>query len=134
MIITEYSQGRLRATFSKWSVAKDFADPMYNYLVYGYEPGSFFTAVLANDFMAAVLKSHPSNDIPALKNLVGWMNDCMPTDAYGSYTAVKEWSKMDDEDRRYCLERHNLMYTTKEEVWKTLKGDPVEKYTWSDDI
>jgi hypothetical protein len=134
MIITEYSQGRLRATFSKWSVDKDFADPMYNYLVYGYEPGSFFTAVLANDFMAAMSKSHPSNTIPALKKLVGWINDCMPVDAYGSYTAVKEWCRSDDEDRRYCLERHHLLYTTKEEVWKTLKGDPVESYAWADDI
>ena len=134
MKITEYSKGRLRATFSKWSVDKDFADPMYNYLVYGYEPGSFFTAVLANDFMAAVLKSHPSNTIPALKKLVGWINDCMPADAYGSYTAVKEWCQLDDDYRRYSLEQHRLLYTTKEEVWKTLKGDPVESYMQLDDI
>jgi hypothetical protein len=134
MIITEYSKARLRATFSKWEVDKDFADPMYNYLVYGYEPGSFFTAVLANDFMAAMLKSHPSNTIPALKRLVGWINDCMPTDAYGSYTAVKDWCQLDDDYRRYCLEQHHLLYTTKEEVWKTLKGDPVERYMQLDDI
>jgi hypothetical protein len=134
MKLTEYSKGRLRATFSKWEVDKDFADPMYNYLIFGFDPGGFFTAVLANDFAAAVQHSHLANTIPALKRLVGWMNDCMPVDAYGSYTAVEEWYKMDDEDRRYCLERHHLLYTTKEEVWKTLNGDPVERYAYLEDI
>jgi hypothetical protein len=134
MIITEYSKGRLRATFSKWEVDKDYADPMYNYLIYGFDPGRFFTAVLANDFMAAISHSHPANTIPALKRLVGWMNDCMPSDAYGSYTAILEWYKMDEEDRRYCLERHHLLYTTKEEVWKTLKGDPIVRHAFWDDV
>jgi len=134
MIITEYSKNRLRATFSKWEVDKDFADPMYSYLVFGFDPGSFFTAVLANDFMAAVSHSHPANIIPALKRLVGWMNDCMPTDAYGSYTAVTEWYKMDEEDRRYCLERHNLLYSSKEEVWKILNDEPIQHHAWAEDI
>jgi hypothetical protein len=134
MKLTEYSKGRLRATFSKWEVDKDFADPMYNYLIFGFNPGGFFTAVLANDFAAAVQRSHPSNNISALKRLVGWMNDCMPSDAYGSYTAVEEWYKMDDEDRRYCLERHHLLYTTKEEVWKVLNDEPVERYARLEDI
>jgi len=134
MKLTEYSKGRLRATFSKWEVDKDFADPMYNYLIFGFDPGGFFTAVLANDFAAAVQHSHPSNNISALKRLVGWINDCMPSDAYGSYTAVTEWYKMDDEDRRYCLERHHLLYTTKEEVWKALNGEPVDRYARLEDI
>ena len=134
MEITDYSKNRLKATFAKWEVDNDFADPMYNYLVQGFEPGSFFTAVLANDFMAAVSHSHPANTIPALKRLVGWINDCMPVDAYGSYTAVKEWYRMDDEDRRYCLERHQLIYTSKQEVWKILKEDPIQHYAWEEDI
>jgi hypothetical protein len=134
MQITDYSKNRLKATFAKWEVDNDFADPMYNYLVQGFEPGSFFTAVLANDFMAAVSHSHPANTISALKRLVGWINDCMPVDAYGSYTAVKEWYRMDDEDRRYCLERHQLIYTSKQEVWKILKEDPIQHYAWEEDI
>lgn len=125
MKLSSYSQHRLATTFSKWQVDKDFADPMYNYLVHGFNPGSFFTSVLANDFMASVAHSHPGNTMVALKALVGWMNDCMPTDAYGSYTAVSEWCKLDDDYRRYCLEQHQLIYTTKEETWKILKDDPV---------
>jgi len=100
---------------------------MYNYLVHGFEPGSFFTAVLANDFAGAISRSHPAKTITALKALVGWMNDCMPADAYGSYTAVKEWCKLDDEYRRYTLEQHQLVYTTREETWKILKEEQYDQ-------
>jgi hypothetical protein len=134
MQLTAYSQNRLKATFSKWQVDKDYADPMYNYLVHGFEPGSFFTAVLANDFKDAICRSHPANTITALKALVGWMNDCMPADAYGSYTAVKEWCKLDEEDRRHYLIQHQLVYTPKEETWKILKDDPVQHHAWLEDI
>jgi len=78
MNITVYSRNRFYETFSKWDVPRDFADPMANYLVYGYEPGGFFTALLANDFFAAIQSSHPANTVEALKCLVGWINDCMP--------------------------------------------------------
>jgi Txe/YoeB family toxin of Txe-Axe toxin-antitoxin module len=134
MQLSEYSKNRLKATFAKWEVDRDYSEPMFSYLVYGFDPGSFFTAVLANDFMAAVSHSHSANTIPALKRLVGWINDCMPVDAYGSYTAVTEWYRMDDEDRRYCLERHRLIYTSKEEVVKILKDEPVQHYSWVEDI
>lgn len=134
MELTYYSQNRLKATFAKWQVEREYSDHMYSYLVHGVEPGSFFTAVLANDFMGAVSHSHPANTIRALKALVGWINDCMPADAYGSYTAVKEWCKMDEDDRKHCLIQHHLIYTPKEEVWKILKDEPVEHYAWEEDI
>ena len=125
MNLTAHSKNRLMATFQKWDVPRDFADPMYNYLVYGYEPGSCFTAVLANDFMRAMQSSHPANTVEAFKALVGWMSDCMPIEAYGSYLAVKHWLKLEEDDRRRVLENHRLVYTTKEEVWSILKDVPT---------
>lgn len=113
------------ATFQKWDVPRDFADPMYNYLVYGYEPGSCFTAVLANDFMRAMQSSHPANTVEAFKALVGWMSDCMPIEAYGNHLAVKHWLKLEEDDRRRVLENHRLVYTTKEEIWSILKDAPT---------
>jgi Txe/YoeB family toxin of Txe-Axe toxin-antitoxin module len=125
MNLTAHSKNRLMATFQKWDVPRDFADPMYNYLIYGYEPGSCFTAVLANDFMRAMQSSHPANTVEAFKALVGWMSDCMPIEAYGSYLAVKHWLKLEEDDRRRVLENHRLVYTTKEEVWSILKDVPT---------
>ncbi len=123
MNITVYSRNRLYETFSKWDVPRDFADPMANYLVYGYEPGGFFTALLANDFLAAIQSSHPSNTVEALKCLVGWINDCMPPEAYSSYNRVSEWVRLPEDHRRVILEKYGLIYTEQEEIMLTLRDE-----------
>ena len=123
MNITVYSRNRLYETFSNWEVTRDFADPMANYLVYGYSPGSFFTAVLANDFHGVVAHSHPVNTIEALKNLSGWMTDCMPREAYGSYDNVSNWCYLSPSARRLILEKNNLIYTEQEEVVLALRSE-----------
>jgi hypothetical protein len=125
MIITHFSQQRLYATFREWDVPMDFADPMANYLMYGYEPGSCFTAVLANDFGAAILSSHPNNSIEAFKTLVGWMRSHVPHQAYGNYERVRAWIDLDLDERRAVLEHNRLVYTAKEETWMALKGEEV---------
>ena len=125
MKLTVYSQNRIRETFSKWGVPKDFADPMYNYLIYGYPPGSCFGAILANDFIGAVRHSHPANTVDVLKALTGWMADTLPTSIYGSYRKVNAWCDMTAAMRRPILEQHHIVYTEKEEVWMALKGEPT---------
>ena len=123
MNITVYSRNRLYETFSKWDVPRDFADPMTNYLVYGYEPGSCFTSVLANDFFAAIQHSHPANTVEAFKCLVGWINDCMPREARGSYNVVSNWCYLPPQARRLILEKNNLIYTEQEEIMLTLRSE-----------
>ena len=123
MNITVYSRNRLYETFTKWDVPRDFADPMANYLVYGYEPGGCFTSVLANDFFAAMQRSHPSNTVEAFKCLVGWINDCMPAEAYSSYNRVSEWIHLHEDTRRAILEKYELIYTEQEEVMLALRDE-----------
>lgn len=122
MIITHFSLDRLYKTFKEWDVPRDFADPMANYLVYGYEPGSCFTAVLANDFIGAIRSSHPGNSVEAFKALAGWMYNHLPPQAYGSYDKVNAWCDLDPDERRAIMERHRLIYTAREETWIALKG------------
>jgi len=123
MMITVHSRNRLYATFEKWEVPRDFADPMANYLIYGYEPGSCFTAVLANDFVGAIRSSHPSNTVEAFKTLAGWLYSHVPPQAYGSYERVRAWLDIDAVERRAILELNRLIYTPKEETWLALKGE-----------
>jgi hypothetical protein len=108
-------------TFSKWDVTKDFADPMYNYLVFGWSPGGCFTSVLANDFAGAISRSHPANTIEAFKALVGWINDTVPEEAHGSYEKVNAWCNINPEQRRIILEYNRLIYTAKEELFMVIK-------------
>lgn len=122
MKLAECSKDKFYASFEHWSVDMDFAEPIFNYLVYGYSPGSFFTSVLANDYHAAIGRSHPSNTIPALKALSGWMVNCMPREAFGSYDAVNFWCNTTPAYRRKVLEAGNLIYKAREETWQTLKG------------
>ena len=122
MNITVFSRDRLYKTFKQWDVPTDFADPMANYLVYGYEPGSCFTAVLANDFVGAIRSSHPSNTVEAFKALAGWLYSHVPPQAYGSYERVRAWLDLDADERKAILEHNRLIYTAKEETWLALKG------------
>lgn len=123
MNITVYSRNRLYETFSKWDVPRDYADPVANYLIYGYEPGGFFTSVLANDFFAAISRSHPANTVEALKCLVGWINDCMPPEAFGSYDVVADWVSYSPAERRAILEQYGLIFTEQEEIMLTLRSE-----------
>lgn len=132
MKLTKLSKQRLTLTANRWTVSKEYFDPLYNYLVHGFEPGSFWTAVLANDFMAAVSHSHPSNDIPALKYTVGWIRESFPPGAWGSYEQQQAWIKLDSHTRRMILEHEGLIYTEQEEIMLGLKGvQPVpEPVLW----
>ena len=121
MNITKLSRQRLMLTATRWTVPKEYFDPLFNYLVYGFEPGSFWTAVLANDFARAVQHSHPSNEITALKNVVGWMTNCFPDEAYGDYDRIGKWFQLDAIDRRIYLEDSRLVYTEQEEIMLALK-------------
>jgi hypothetical protein len=125
MNLTVYNRNKLLSTFKLWDVPKDFADPMYNYLVFGFMPGSCFTSVLANDFHGAIRRSHPGNTIEAFKALAGWINDVVPSSARGSYARVSAWHLLSDEKRRSILELHKIIHTKEEEVWLTLQNKPT---------
>ena len=122
MNLTKFSRDRMMVTASRWTVPRDYFDPMYNYLVHGFEPGSFWSAVLANDFMRAVQHSHPSNTIDALKHTVGWIQDSFPEQSYGDSDKVILWQGLEPVQRRRILESTDMIYTEHQEVMMALQG------------
>jgi hypothetical protein len=132
MQLSDHSRNRLLHSFDQWHVPQEYSQPVRDYLVNGFDPGGFYTAVLANDFMSAVIRSHPGNQIDALKGLAGWIATEMPTAAWGSYDRVQTWLTMTDEDRRVVLEQAGLIYDTKTEVWLVLKNEhTTNPYEWA---
>ena len=123
MKLTAHSRNKFLHTFVQWSVPEDYARPMMDYLTHGFAPGSFFTSLLANDFLGAVRHSHPANSMQALKALVGWMGECMPEEAYGSYRKVEDWLELSEEQRRAILVECRLVYTAEDEVMLVLQGE-----------
>ena len=123
MQLTKFSRERMILSASRWTVPQEYFDPLYNYLVHGFEPGSFWTAVLANDWHRAISSSHPSNTIEHLKMATGWIHDSFPVESYSSYRNVKSWMALEPVDRRMILEECHLIYTEQEEIIKGLRGD-----------
>lgn len=125
MKVTQHSHCKLKQSAKNWEVEKEYFDPIYNYLVHGYSPGGFFTAVLAGDWFGAIQRSHPGNNIQSLKNVSGWITECVPAIAYNSYKNVEAWCEMTDDQRRPWLEAAGLIYNEKEEVQMALRGTEV---------
>jgi hypothetical protein len=125
--LTKYSRNRMMTAATHWTVPREYFDPLYNYLVHGFAPGSFWSAVLANDFMAAVQHSHPSNSLPHLKNVVGWMQDQWPEASYGNHDRVIMWQDLEPIQRRQQLESSHLIYSEEQEVMMALKNVRTHK-------
>ena len=122
MKLTKYSRNRFLDSLVHWHIPKDYADPVYNYLVYGLDPGSFFRSVFANDFMMAISRSHPANTIESLKTVSGWILNACPEEAWGSYAKVDAWHKMEEKQRRAQLEAWDLVYTEEDEIMMALRN------------
>jgi hypothetical protein len=127
MTVSKFNRDRVMLTATRWSVAREYFDPLYNYLVHGFEPGSFWTSVLANDFMGAIQRSHPANDVPALKHVVGWIQDVFPQGSYGDYRSVRYWVNMQPQHRRMTLEHHRILLTEQEEIMALLRGQQSQE-------
>ncbi len=127
MKITKYNRNRLLNTFKEWHVDREFAEPMYNYLVHGFNPGGCFTSVLANDFAGAIQRSHPGNTVTAFKSLAGWIQNYVPHCARGNYSNVDGWCYMDADKRRKILEDLDLIYTEEEEVMLVLRNQYTQE-------
>ena len=130
MEYTAYSRIRLINNAQEWSVTQDIYDPLSRYLLYGLMPGSFWSAVLINDWAEAISRSHPGNNIEELKNATRWIASVWPEESHGSIKNVKAWNKMEDLDRRAILVRERLVYTEQEEVMMALSSRPVEDEEW----
>jgi hypothetical protein len=127
MNLTKLSRDRMTLSASRWTVPREYFDTLYNYLVHGFEPGSFWISALCNDFMAAIQSSHPGNTVEALKNTVGWIRDTFPPESYGDYHRVQEWIRLAPGYRRMSLEAADLIYTEQEEIIKGLRGERSEE-------
>jgi hypothetical protein len=121
--LTQYSVKRIQESAAVWQVDVEYRDALINYLVHGFQPGSFWSAVLANDFKRAIQSSHPANTIPALKAATGWIWDSFPAVSRGSPETVNRWLAMTAAERRSHLELCGLIHTEKEEVEMVLLFD-----------
>ena len=102
--------------YHKWNLGNiDLAQTLEHYLMRGFAPGSFTTAVLANDLFAAIASADHWNK-PDIAEIAQAVAHICPAHAYGSYEAVQAW--LNDEDS--CRSK----YAT----WKLLQGPVTKTY------
>lgn len=121
--LTVFSKRKILETFESCMVQDEHIECLYNYLVFGFEPGGFWTSVLANNFIDAISRCHPANRLADIKDTVDWIREFMPQVGWGSYNHVKQWLELSESERRLILEQHLLIYTEKEETWLALKEE-----------
>ena len=103
-----------------WPVPEEWAQELFNYIVLGFRPGSFHTALIAMDLKGSVIHSHEMNTWPAIRVFCKWLVNIAPPQAYGSYEKVDAWLKLSREERIRILEEKKLLFTEKEMTWKIL--------------
>jgi hypothetical protein len=55
------------------------------------------------------------------------MRDAVPVKAMGSYEAVKDWTSLDQEQRRALLEWRGLIYSVEDEMMLVLQGERTQE-------
>ena len=69
----------------------------------GVPTGGFLRSVLSNDLIGAINKADESN-LKALKMIVRFVCNEMPSGCHGNESKVKSWKGMDDENSRSEIE------------------------------
>lgn len=72
------------------NVPKHTREALEAYWKHGWEPGSFTTAMLANDLFTAAYKADHMNK-SAMGHIVEYIINEGPSGSYGNYDTVKDW-------------------------------------------
>ena len=80
----------------------DCQEAIFNYLVYGWEPGGFLTAVMANDLYRAATVSDIAN-VNNLAYVAKFVVYALPQACYGNYDQIKNWLQLTDQAREEIL-------------------------------
>lgn len=92
-----------------------------NYLMYGFQPGGFTRALLANDLSGAVNSAdhwNKENLVTVVQAVQMWM----PSIAWGNYEIVDDWLNDKDGRRTEYAERQEKLY-----LLKVIKGNDQKK-------
>lgn len=100
--------------FSYLDIPLHAQDTLENYLLRGWSPGGFLTAVLANDLMRACTSCDPTNR-QSLVDIAKWVQHRAPTGSWGNYDTVDAW--INDVGQRRTRYADAM---EKQAVWKVL--------------
>ena len=92
-------------------ITMECQEAIFGYLVYGWEPGGFLTAVMANDLYRAATVSDIAN-VDNLAYVAKFVVYALPQACYGNYDQIKNWLRLTDEEREAMLVALDLLPDT----------------------
>ena len=66
-----------------------------NYLMLGFHPGGFMSAMLAGDLFTAARSGDQANG-PSMQGIAKWIMHSAPHGSWGSYELIEKWVKDED--------------------------------------
>lgn len=95
-----------RLDFTGYGVPDHTQMALEGYVIDGYQPGGFLTAVLANDLFGAIGRADYMNKA-ALADICGWIYSRAPSDCWGNYEIVKEYLAQKRKELEEKMEKDN---------------------------
>ena len=92
-------------------ITMECQEAIFGYLVYGWEPGGFLTAVMANDLLRAATVADVEN-VKRLAHVARFVVYALPHGCYGNYDQVKTWLRLTDQEREEILVAAQLLPDT----------------------
>jgi hypothetical protein len=105
-------------TFDLYPMYDDWEQELYNYFILGFQPGSFHTALFANDLTMTALESHPPVRWAWIQAMCKWNFANAPAGSTGSYENVARWLDKTAVERRIICEGRGWLLTEEELSWK----------------
>ena len=102
--------------YSRDHVPEHAQESIENYLMLGWHPGGFMTAMFAGDLFTAAGSGDQANG-PAMQGIANWIQRSAPHGSWGSYETVMNWCQ--------DLEKRRTKFSDKMEkeyIIKTLKA------------
>ncbi len=78
--------------YSRDHVPEHARESIENYLMWGWAPGGFMTAMFAGDLFTAAGSGDHANG-PGMQGIANWIQHSAPCGSWGSYEAVENWCR-----------------------------------------
>ncbi len=105
-------------TFELYPVNDEWKQELYNYFINGWQPGSFHSALLANDLAGAVHSSHIGNQWNWIQSFVKWNTANAPGGSTGGYENIVSWLALSNDERNKLLIDKGWLLSNEELTWK----------------
>jgi len=89
--------------FDGYSFTEQSKESLYNYFVYGFEPGGFMISVLCNDLYGAVARADFVNK-KIISEYANWVVYRAPYGSYGDAETVRGWLSKNEHYQRFQKE------------------------------